>query len=215
MAEINLMDQYPRSRRPLGRSTMPGKPEVAKRYGREYFDGDRTEGYGGYRYDGRWVPIAERIRDHYGLSGGQRVLDVGCAKGFLLHDLRSAVPGLSVFGLDVSEYALTHAMADTHGRLVRGSADHLPFEDEAFDLVLSINVLHNLERARCITALREISRVGRGRSYVQVDSWLSDEQRENLAQWVLTAVTYYDPEGWRDLFAEAGYQGDYFWTLTE
>jgi SAM-dependent methyltransferase len=215
MAEINLLDTYPRSKRQFGRSSLPGKPEIAKRFGREYFDGDRTQGYGGYRYDGRWVPIAARIRDHYGLTSGQRVLDVGCAKGFLLHDLRAAVPSLSITGLDVSMYALTHAMADTHGRLVRGSADRLPFRDGTFDLVLSINVLHNLERERCITALREIARVGRGRSYVQVDSWLSEEQRENLAQWVLTAVTYYDPEGWRELFGEAGYQGDYFWTLTE
>jgi SAM-dependent methyltransferase len=215
MAEINLLESYPRARRPLGRATLPGKPDIAKRYGREYFDGDRTEGYGGYRYDGRWVPIAARIRDHYGLTGAHRVLDVGCAKGFLLHDLKAAVPGLSVVGLDISEYALAHAMSDTQGRLVRGSADRLPFGDGEFDLVLSINVLHNLERARCIAALREIARVGRRQSYVQVDSWLSEEQRENLARWVLTAVTYYDPEGWRQLFAEAGYHGDYFWTLTE
>jgi SAM-dependent methyltransferase len=215
MAEINLLESYPRSRRPMGRSMMPGKPEIAKRYGREYFDGDRTEGYGGYRYDGRWVPIARRISDHYGLTAGKRVLDIGCAKGFLIHDLKMAVPGLSVVGLDVSEYALIHAMPDTRGRLVRGSADQLPFRDGEFDLVLSINVLHNLERGRCITALREIGRVGRGHSYVQVDSWLSEEQRENLAQWVLTAVTYYDPDGWRELFAEAEYTGDYFWTLTE
>lgn len=215
MAEVNLLDRYPRSKRPMGRAFIAGKPEIAKQFGREYFDGDRTEGYGGYRYDGRWVPIAERIRDYYGLTAGQRVPDVGSAKGFLLHDLRAAVPGLDVVGLDLSEYALTEAMPPLRGRQVRATADVLPFRDASFDLVLSINVLHNLERERCVAALREITRVGRGRSYVQVDSWLSEDQREALAQWVLTAVTYYPPEGWYDLFREANYQGDYYWTLTE
>ena len=215
MAEVNLLDRCPQSKRPLGRSAIPGRSAIAKRFDREYFDGDRTEGYGGYRYDGRWIPIAERIRDYYGLKAGDRVLDVGCAKGFLLHDLRGAVPGLRIAGLDISEYALDHAIDDTRGTLVRGTASGLPFRSGSFDLVLAINVLHNFERTQCIEALREIERVGRGRRYVQVDSWLTEEQRENFEHWVLTAVTYYDPAGWRDLFDAAGYRGDYYWTLTE
>src|SRR5438876_1076984 len=98
MSEINLLDRYPRSKRNIASraAAVPREREVAKRFDREYFDGERTQGYGGYRYDGRWVPVAERMRDHYGLVAGQRVLDIGCAKGFLLHDLRGAVPGLQV-----------------------------------------------------------------------------------------------------------------------
>src|SRR5687768_8048690 len=129
MRDINLLDRYPRSRRDIAsrEAAVPAQREVAKRFGREYFDGDRGQGYGGYRYDGRWVPIAERLRDHYGLAGGQRVLDVGCDKGFLLHDLLRVVPGLRVTGLDVSAYALEHAMEDVRRFLVRGTAERLPF----------------------------------------------------------------------------------------
>jgi SAM-dependent methyltransferase len=217
MAELNLLDRYPRAKRNIKAraDAVPRERTVAMQFGREYFDGDRTQGYGGYRYDGRWVPIAERIRDHYGLKPGHSVLDVGCAKGFLLHDLQQVVPGLQVWGLDVSAYALANAMESLAGRLLQGSADALPFGDHRFDVVLAINSLHNLPRDRCAMALREVERVGRERKYVQVDSWLNEEQRENFERWQLTAQTYFAPDGWRALFVEAGYRGDYYWTLTE
>jgi SAM-dependent methyltransferase len=215
--EVNLLDRYPRAKRPLqeNRSASDEFRRIARQFGEQYFDGDRTTGYGGYRYDGRWVPIAERIRDHFGLTAGQRVLDVGCAKGFLMHDLQAVVPGLEVVGIDISAYALTHVMPDQHGRVARATARSLPFRDGSFDLVLAVNVLHNLERPACVEALREMERVGRGGKYVQVDSWLNEEQRRNLDLWVLTALTYVDPDEWRRIFAEAGYAGDYYWTLTE
>ena len=217
MAEVDLLDRYPRTTRDIAAraAAVPSQREVAKRFDREYFDGERGQGYGGYRYDGRWVPVAERIRDHYRLAAGQRVLDVGCAKGFLLHDLRRAVPGLQVAGLDISGYAIAQAMPDVRPRLVRGSAELLPFPPRSFDLVISINTVHNLDRPACVRALAEIERVTRGHRYVQVDSWLNDSQREKFERWQLTAQTYADPAGWRRLFAEAGYRGDYYWTVTE
>ncbi|HKZ06989.1 MAG TPA: class I SAM-dependent methyltransferase [Methylomirabilota bacterium] len=217
MSEINLLDRYPRVSRDIASraAAAPAQRAIARRFGREYFDGDRGQGYGGYRYDGRWVPIAERLRDHYRLGAGHHVLDVGCAKGFLLHDLRRVVPGLRVTGLDISAYALGEAMDDVRGGLVRGNAERLPFASDAFDLVLSINTIHNLGRAACIEALREIERVSRRHRYVQVDSWLTEEQREKFERWQLTAATYSDPDGWRRLFREAGYGGDYYWTVTE
>ena len=217
MPEIFLLDGLSRSNRPIAenRAADLSQQVVARQFGREYFDGTRRQGYGGYKYDGRWIPVARRLRDYCGLRAGSRVLDIGCAKGFLLQDLQQVVPGLEVTGLDISEYALTQADSSIRPRLVRGTAECLPFRDRSFDLVLSINTLHNLERDACIAALRDIERVGRLHKYVQVDSWFNDEQRENLMKWVLTAVTYYEPEGWRRLFAEAGYTGDYYWTITE
>lgn len=217
MREVDLLDRYPRTTRDIAAraAAVPAQREVAMRFAREYFDGERGQGYGGYRYDGRWVPVAERFRDHYRLRAGARVLDIGCAKGFLMHDLRGAVPGLRVTGLDISSYALANAMDDVRAGLVQGSADRLPFADRSFDLVVSINTVHNLDRSGCVRALAEMERVGRGHRYVQVDSWLTELQREKFERWQLTARTYSDPDGWRRLFAEAGYTGDYYWTLTE
>jgi SAM-dependent methyltransferase len=217
MREVNLLDSYPKSKRPIAEreAAVPYQRAIAKQFGREYFDGERTQGYGGYRYDGRWVRVAERMRDFYGLRAGDRILDVGCAKGFLLHDFRQVVPGIEVVGLDVSAYAIEHAMEDVAPRLVRGTAAYLPFADRAFDLVISINTIHNLDLEQCLRALREMERVSRRFKYVQVDSYRDDEERALFERWQLTAVTYFDPEGWKQRFREAGYTGDFYWTITE
>jgi SAM-dependent methyltransferase len=218
--EIDRLARYPRS---TGRGTLrppvrDDDRDVAKRFGREYFDGERTQGYGGYRYNARfWTGVAEDLRDAYGIVAGSRVLEIGCAKGFLLHDLRTAVPGIEPFGLEISEYAIANSMDDVRPRLVCGTAAALPFPDAAFDVVLCINTIHNLPLDLCKQAIREIERVKRpgGHSYMQVDSWLTDRQREDFLNWQLTAQTYFGPESWRDLFSECGYTGDYYWTLTE
>lgn len=217
MAEINLLEAYPRVRRPIAEraAAAPREGAIARQFGREYFDGARTQGYGGYRYDGRWLPVARRIVEFYGLRRRHSVLDVGCAKGFLLHDLEQVLPGLTVIGLDLSAYAIANANATVKPRLVVGSAVALPFPARSFDLVLAINVVHNLPRPACIAALGEIERVSRGFKYVQVDSFFTDEQRENFERWQLTALTWFPPEGWRRLFREARYTGDYYWTITE
>ena len=217
MREIDLLDRYPRVRRNIAarEAAKPHQREIARKFGREYFDGERTQGYGGYRYDGRWVAIAERMRDFYGLAPGDVILEVGCAKGFLLHDFRQVIPGIRVTGLDLSPYAIEHAMHDIRPFLVVGSADALPYPDKAFDLVISINTIHNLELAPCVQAIGEIERVGRRFKYLQVDSYRNDEEREKFERWQLTALTHFDPDGWRKVLRQAEYAGDYAWTITE
>ena len=182
---------------------------IARRFDHDYWDGDRKYGYGGYKYDGRWVAVAERLAAHYGLKPGMRILDIGCAKGFLLHDLMQAVPGVSVTGLDVSRYALEHAVDDVRGRLVEGTAAHLPYADNTFDLVVSINTLHNLRVFDLESALREIERVGRGPTYIVVDTFRNEREKVNLLYWQLTCQCFYTPEDWQWWFDRTGYSGDY------
>ena len=218
MAENNLLRRYPRSKRNIQKRSSAQSPEnirIAREYGREYFDGSRDTGYGGYRYDGRWVAIAEDMVAHWRLKPGDRVLDVGCAKGFLVKDLMKVCPGLEMFGLDISEYALLHCEPEVVGRLHLGNCVRMPFPDNSFAAVIAINVVHNLVRPECITAVREIERLAPGRGYIQVDSYRTPEEREIFLSWVLTAKTHYDPAGWRQLLAEAGYTGDYSWTIIE
>lgn len=218
MAELDLLASLPRGRRNIQARQQAKSADVvavSKRFGFEYFDGDRSYGYGGYRYDGRWVPVARDIITHYGLKAGQRVLDVGCAKGFLVKDLAEALPGLEVIGLDISHYALTHCVEAASGHLVRGHCARLPFADGQFDLVIALDVIHNLPRAGALQALREIERVGRGQSYIRVDSYRTPEQRAIFVDWVLTAEFHDYPAGWEALFAEAGYTGDWTWTIIQ
>ena len=217
MAEVNLLARLPKSKRNVKAREHAKTDEhirISREYGEMYFDGPREYGYGGYRYDGRWVPIAEDMVVHFGLKPGMRVLDVGAAKGFLVKDFMIACPGLDAFGLEISEYALKHCEPEVVGRLHLGNAVSLPFPDHSFDAVISLNTLHNLERPQLVTALQEIMRVTKdGKAFVQVDSYRNEEERAIFLDWVLTAHTHDYPDGWLKLFDEAGYTGDYFWTL--
>src|SRR2546427_551163 len=162
MKQINLLPNLPRPK-PNVNARAEAKTEeiirISREYGELYFDGPRSYGYGGYRYDGRWIPVAEDMVRHFDLKPGDRVLDVGCAKGFLVKDLLKACPGLDAFGLDISEYALKKCEPEVIGRLHLGSAVSLPFPDNSFKAVISLNTVHNLDRAGCITALREMERL--------------------------------------------------------
>jgi len=218
MAEIDLLRALPRIKRNIQKRKEAKDPAVvaiSRQYGEMYFDGPRDYGYGGYRYDGRWLPVARDVIAHFGLEAGMRVLDVGCAKGFLVKDLMLACPGLEAFGLDVSLYALMHSEKEIIGRLHLGTAEKLPFPDNSFDCVLCLNTVHNFPRPRAIKVMQEIQRISGGRAFVQVDSYHTPEQKEIFESWVLTADFYDYPQGWVELFKEAGYTGDYYWTIIE
>jgi protein-L-isoaspartate(D-aspartate) O-methyltransferase len=214
MAYIEFIEQVHRStkRDYLARVLAGNKAEfatAAKRFDFDYWDGSRNTGYGGYNYDGRWLDVARRIAAHYGLKAGDRVLDVGCGKGFLLYELTRAVPGIEVAGLDVSSYALEHAKEEVRPFLLEGRAEALPFPDGSFDLVLSINTLHNLQLPELEQALREIERVGRRGKYVLMDGYRTEQEKVNLLYWQLTCECFFTPREWEWVFGKAGYTGDF------
>jgi protein-L-isoaspartate(D-aspartate) O-methyltransferase len=188
---------------------------LAKQWGYDYWDGDRRTGYGGFRYDGRWRKVADAMAAHYGLKAGDRVLDVGCGKGFLLFDLSEAVPGLEVHGLDASEYAIANSKEEVRDRLVLGSAAELPYEDRGFDLVISINTLHNLKNYELDRALREMERVGKSNKYLCVESYRDEVEKANLLYWQLTCESFCTPEEWQWWFDLTGYTGDHSFIFFE
>ena len=219
MAEINLLDLYPRSKRPIeerGKLVTEEHRKVARQFGKEYFDDDRLYGYGGYSYHPRfWQATVKRLRDYYKLAEDASVLDVGCAKGFMLHDFKELMPYLTIAGIDISEYAIEHAIETVKPFLRAGNAKELPYEDNSFDLVISINTIHNLPLAECKQALQEIQRVSRKHAFITVDAWRTEEEKERLLKWNLTGLTYMHVDEWKILFAEVRYKGDYFWFFAE
>jgi protein-L-isoaspartate(D-aspartate) O-methyltransferase len=196
----------------LARVTERDKAEVAElaiKFGYDYWDGSRQTGYGGYRYDGRWRKVADAMAAAYGLKPGMRVLDVGAGKGFLMHDLMEAVPGLEVQGIDISAYAIEHAMETVKDRIVQGTAAKLPWPDQHFDLVVSITTLHNLYLADLWAALGEMERVARGGKYLCVEGYRNESEKVNLMYWQLTCRAFHTPEEWEFLFKKTGYSGDH------
>lgn len=213
MAEINLLDKLPVTKRDVKKRVYEKllvDINLAKQFGKEYFDGERRYGYGGYHYDGRWVPVAKKIIKHYKLSAEVRILDIGCAKGFLMHDFQKILPKCTVRGLDISEYARDNAYGNMKGKIDIGTAERLPYKDKEFDLVLSINTLHNLPLKKCKEALQEIERVSKNCKFISVDGWRNDTEKQKILDWVLTSRSHMHVDDWQKVFEEAGYQGD-FW----
>ncbi len=215
MSEINLLENYPKTKRqPEERQNQktPEVQEIARRFGKEFFDGERIYGYGGYSYNPRfWQPVVPTFKDYYGLNDENSILDVGCAKGFMLHDFSEIIPGIQVKGVDVSEYAIANASEDMKPFLTVGNAAALPFPDQSFDLVVSVNTVHNLPLEECKQALREIQRVSKRDSFITVDAYRNEEEKKLMDMWNLTAKTYMHVDEWVKLFKEVGYEGDYYW----
>ncbi|PLZ01918.1 SAM-dependent methyltransferase [Burkholderia sp. WAC0059] len=188
----------------------PRAAELAKQWGHDYWDGDRRICYGGYRYlEGRWEKVARAMAGHYGIKPGDRILDVGCGKAFLLFDFTKVVPGVEVYGIDISGYAIANAKEEVRERLRVGNATSLPFDDGSFDLVFSINTLHNLHCYDLDKALREIERVGRRNRYICVESYRNEQEKANLLYWQVTCEAFNTPEEWAWWFGNAGYTGDH------
>ena len=183
-------------------------------FGFDYFDGTRNTGYGGYRYDGRWKPICEAMVKRYGLQPGNRVLDLGCAKGFFLADLLEVCPGVEVMGTDVSAYAISNAVEKTKPFLsIRSADDFKHVSDHHFDFISAMNTLHFLTPERAEVALREMIRIGKDKFFVQVDAFTNVVERERLLAWAPIIKTVYSVEQWLELFQRVGYRGDYWWTF--
>jgi len=182
---------------------------IAKKFDKDYWDGDRKHGYGGFKYDGRWRSVAEKLAEYYNLQSGQTILDVGCGKGFLLYDLTQVVPGINIYGIDISKYAIENAQEEIKNNLKVANAINLPFQNDFFDLVISINTLHNLPCHHLEVALKEIERVGKKDKYLVVESYRNEEEKVNLLYWQLTCESFYSPEEWKWRFNHTQYQGDY------
>jgi len=219
MPEINLLNLYPRSQRPIDDRAKLITEEhraIARQFGPEFFDGDRLYGYGGYNYHPRfWQDTVKRFRDYYNLPDSASILDVGCGKGFMLYDFKQLMPNITITGIDISEYAIANALEQVKPYLQVGNAKELPYPDNSFDLVISINTVHNLLLEDCKQALREIQRVTRQHAFIIVDAWHNDEEKQRMLNWNLTALTYMHVDDWVKLFAEIGYQGDYYWFIAE
>lgn len=183
--------------------------ELAKKWGYDYWDGDRRINYGGYRYmEGRWEKVARAMAEHYGIKVGDKVLDVGCGKGFMLFDWTKVVPGVEVNGIEISEYAIGNSKEEIRDRLRLGTASELPWPDKYFDLVYSLNTLHNLHCYDLDRALREMERVGKHK-YLCVESYRNETEKANLLYWQVTCEAFNTPGEWEWWFKQTGYTGDY------
>ena len=213
--EINLLKKYPKTKRDLSKRGNEKTEEdriIARRFDKEFFDGDRKNGYGGYYYNSKfWTEVVKDLNNFYKLKSGSKILDIGCGKGFMLFDFMKLNPNFVLEGIDISDYAITNAVPEVKKFLKVGDAKNLPYEDNSFDLVISINTTHNLEINQCKKALSEMERVSRKDKYLIVDAYSNEIEKDRIFAWNLTAKTILSTNEWISLFEEVGYTGHYYW----
>ena len=213
--EINLLKKYPKTKRDLSKRGNEKTEEdriIARRFDKEFFDGDRKNGYGGYYYNSKfWTEVVKDLNNFYKLKNGSKILDIGCGKGFMLFDFMKLNPNFVLEGIDISDYAITNAVPEVKKFLKVGDAKNLPYEDNSFDLVISINTTHNLEINQCKKALSEMERVSRKDKYLIVDAYSNEIEKDRIFAWNLTAKTILSTNEWISLFEEASYTGHYYW----
>ena len=213
--EIDLLEKYPKSKRDTtlrANQKTETDREIARRFDKEFFDGDRKHGYGGFNYNERfWNPVIPKFVEYWNLTKDSSVLDIGCGKGFMLYDLKMAINDIKVEGVDISNYAINNSKEEVKKYLKVADAKKLPYEDNSFDVVISINTIHNLEIDQCAMALREISRVSKKYSFITVDAFRNKEEEKKMFEWNLTAKTILSVSDWIKFFEENNYKGDYYW----
>ena len=215
MSEINLLSKYPKTKRNLKEASInrtDKERQVARRFDREFFDGNRRHGYGGYIYNERfWTEVVKDISNYYKLKSGDKILDVGCGKGFMLYDFFKLNPKFDIYGIDISEYAVNNCIESLKGKLKVGNAVSLPYPDKYFDLVVSINTHHNLDGEDIIKAFNELQRVTKKNSYVVLDAYSNEKEKEELLNWNLTAKTIKHVDEWKKFFEKINFKGDFYW----
>ena len=215
--EIDLLINYPKSKRNLD-ERMNNKTEkdreIARKFDKEFFDGDRKHGYGGLRYNPiYWGNVIKTFQKHWNLNSDSTILDVGCAKGFMMHDFNQQIPNIKIKGLDVSKYAIENSIDSMRHNTEIGDARNLPYNNESFDYIISINTIHNLDKKDCAKSLREIERVSKKGSFITVDAYNNEEEKNRMFKWNLTAKTIMSVDEWKKFFKENNFTGDYFWFI--
>ena len=212
MVEVNFLSSVKKIKRNIEVREMKNEKiiNISKKFSSEYFDGDRKYGYGGYFNDGRWKKVAKKIIDYYSLDKNSKILDVGCAKGFLVNELN--LLGRDAYGIDISQYALSKYEGEFKKKIFKCNSKKINFPDNYFDLVISFNTIHNLVYDECKLSIKEIIRTSNNHKFIQVDAYENNEEKEEFLKWVLTAQTHGTPKFWLEMFKETCYDGDWYWT---
>ncbi len=215
--EIDLLINYPKTKRDTSKRALEKNEQIrsiARKFDVEFFDSDRKYGYGGFNYNKKfWSPVVPTFQKYWNIKSSNSILDVGCAKGFMIYDFLQHIPGLKIQGVDISNYAIKNAKEEIKDLVSVANANNLPFENNTFDYVISINTIHNLELNECKKALMEIQRISRVSSFITVDAYTTEFEKQKMFEWNLTAKTILSVTEWKKVFEEVGYTGDYYWFI--
>ena len=213
MRKFNLLSEYSKSQTIRYVSANLRKIEhriVASYKNKEFYDGDRNYGYGGFKYDGRWLKLLPKIIKKYKLTKKSKVLDLGCKKGFLLKDLNILIPGIKSYGIENHSYALKKAVK-CKSKLIKSEYYNMPFKNKYFDFVIAFNSLYMQNLGDVIKSLKEIKRISK-KSYIVLASGENDQERNKFYRWTLIGTSILLKKEWKTLFKKIKFKGDYYFS---
>ena len=185
---------------------------IAWKLDKEYYDGKRINGYGGFYYDGRWKILLKKIIRIYKLNKKLKVLEIGCKKGFLLYDLSLLIPGIKLYGIENHKYPLTKIKKSFKKKIYNLPYYELKaFKNKEFDLVIAFNSIYMQNLGDIIKTLKEIKRVS-SHSYISLASYTNRADREKFLDWTLLGTTILKKKEWKTIFDLIGYTGDYYFS---
>lgn len=215
MKKYNLLGSYSNSKikRIANANTRTINERIIASYrDKNLFDGDRKFGYGGFKYDGRWIKIAKKICKRYNLSNSSSILQLGCEKGYLLHDIKTIYPNIKIFGVEQSKYAIAKSMKSVKKNITFGPYTKLNFKKNKFDFVLAIGVIYSLNLTDAISSLKEIIRVSKGKSFINLSSYSNNNDYWLFKHWTLLGSTLLKEKEWIEVLKHVNYQGDFYFT---
>lgn len=213
--EYNLLNEYPQPSKTRfvgdGIRTIKHRCIAAQR-GKEFFDGDRNYGYGGYVYDGRWKVVAQKISDNFLNNVNCNFLQINCEKGFLLHDIKNLRKDVNVFGTETSNYAITNSMTTIKQCITKTKPYKLDYPDKYFDYVVALGVIYTLTLNDAISVLKEINRVSKDKTFITLATYETEKDYFLFKDWTLLGSLLFKREEWLELLKEVNYKGDYWFT---
>lgn len=186
---------------------------IAWKKNKEFYDGSRKNGYGGFKYDGRWIKILPKIIKRYNLTSKSRVLEIGCKKGYLIYDLKKLIPGIKCTGIEDHVYPIRNCKKEVKKDIKFSKFTSLPFKNNSFDCVIAISSIYTYNFGDLLEIFKEIKRVSKNdKNLITVASYKNTRDLETLLNWTTLSTVILKEKEWLELFKETKYNGDYFFT---
>ena len=188
------------------------KKIIAWKKGKSLYDGKRSEGYGGFYYDGRWLKILPKIIKKYGLTNKSQVLEIGSKKGFLLYDLKKILPKIKCFGVEDHIYPIKKSPSSVKKFIKLAKYNKLPFKTNSINFVISNAAIYSYNFGDLIEIFKEINRVLKknSKALVSVAAYENHKELEKFKNWSTLSTVVLSKKEWLRFFKLVGYKGDYF-----
>ena len=176
-------------------------------FGYDYFDNPKSgRGYGGYVYDGRYYETAKKIIDHYKLNPNSKILEIGCAKGYLLYEFFRLK--MDVIGYDISRYAVDNCKEELKEMIFLGGVCDINESDRIYDLAIAKEVLSHMAIDDILFTINKLQNISKN-IYLLLQTVSEKKKASDMQSWDSTYKTMMTKKNWEKVLSSCSFHGDY------